>query len=257
MKPELSGVTESALITLCARALERAHPRSVLSDPHAEQLLRDLDYDFSQFARSALTCCGLAVRARVLDDWTRRFLAGAERPRIVTLGCGLDNRSQRVGMPAAWLDVDLPIVEPTWRAAFAESGRRFVACSLDEDAWIESLPPGHDTRVIIEGVLMYLAPERVARVFGLLRERLPQAEVWADVLSPIASRTAALHPSVAATGNRFLSGWPTGAGIEGHELTEELSLYAPHPERWGRWRVLAGLPLMRTSWRLLRLKARA
>jgi O-methyltransferase involved in polyketide biosynthesis len=228
----------------------------VLCDPHAERLFRELDYDFSHVRRSAVTCCGLAVRARVLDDWTREFLSTAEAPRVVTLGCGLDDRSRRVGRPAAWLDVDLPVVEPTWRATCSDSGRAFTTGSLDDEAWLDALPEGHDTRIIIEGVLMYVAPERVARVFRLLRGRLPRAEVWADVLSPLASRTAALHPAVARTGNSFLSGWKTGASIEGYELVEELSLYRPHPERWGRWRILGHLPVVRGSWRLLRLRPR-
>ena len=47
MKPGLEGVSRSALITLCARAREGAHPRSVLSDPSAEAAaitcLADLD----------------------------------------------------------------------------------------------------------------------------------------------------------------------------------------------------------------------
>lgn len=254
MKVSLSGVSETALITLCARALEGLHPRSVLRDSHAEEVLGRLDQDLSRFRRSRLTCCGASVRTRVLDDWTRQFLGTAERARIVTLGCGLDNRSLRVGLPAAWLDVDLPQMEAPWRALCASSGRDFVASSVDDEAWLRALAEGGDTRVIIEGVLMFLEPARVARVFTLLRDRLPDAEVWADVLSPLASHTASLHPAVSATGASFHSGWREGAAIEGYRLVEELSLYRPFPERWGRWRVLAQLPLVRSSWRLLRLR---
>lgn len=256
MKPELVGVSRSALITLCARARESQHPRSVLSDPSAEEVLRTLDHDFSTYERSPLTLCGLAVRARTLDDWTRRFLETATRPRVVSLGCGLDDRSRRVGGEASWLDVDLAPMEELWRRFHSDSGRCFVAGSLDDEAWVEGLPEGESTVVLAEGVLMYVAPERVRRLFELLRRRLPRAEVWADVLSPLAARTGALQPAVGGVGNRFSWSLKAGRAPEGFELVEELSLFQPRPERWGGWRLLGRLPLVRSGWRLLRLRAR-
>jgi O-methyltransferase involved in polyketide biosynthesis len=47
-KPELTGVPETMLLTLYARASEAKQPNGVLRDPEAERVFELIDYDFER-----------------------------------------------------------------------------------------------------------------------------------------------------------------------------------------------------------------
>ena len=52
MKTKLSGVEETLLIPLWARAEETKRPDGLIRDDFAVRLVEQIDYDFSKFARA-------------------------------------------------------------------------------------------------------------------------------------------------------------------------------------------------------------
>jgi methyltransferase (TIGR00027 family) len=118
-----------------------------------------------------------ARRKRWIEARCRQAIAeGFER--IVVLGAGYDTLGSRLAMEMEALDVievDHPATQGAKVQALSSRGPapprvRFVACDLaNEDIPLRELGDGRPTLVVIEGVLMYLAPERVDVVLRQLR----------------------------------------------------------------------------------------
>ena len=89
----------------------------ILRDAKAEEIWEKARFPLRGKAKSKWLIYSMAMRARVLDDWTKERLK--ERPQSLDLqiGCGLNSRILRIGAPAGqWYDIDLPdvIEERKW-----------------------------------------------------------------------------------------------------------------------------------------------
>jgi O-methyltransferase involved in polyketide biosynthesis len=111
----LTGVSETALLTLVVRATEARRPDSVIDDPMAIKLVDAIDYDFSKFGFTRRQ--DMALRALTFDEYTRRYLIDHPSATVVALAEGLQTsfyrlNVQNVGDQFRWLTVDLaPIIE--------------------------------------------------------------------------------------------------------------------------------------------------
>ena len=115
MEPEkvhLTGAKQTLLITLYAKAVESMSSVSLLRDRLADQALARLDYDIKPLDLGPDGAISMAIRAKVLDDWTTAFIEKHPNAVVLHLGCGLDSRVFRVDPPPeiAWFDVDFPEV---------------------------------------------------------------------------------------------------------------------------------------------------
>jgi len=95
---ELTGIPETALITLRNRATEAARPDAVLSDPQAVALLERVG-GTERYATFSNGDQAIALRARIFDDITRRFLTEHPGATVVALGEGLQTSFWRVADP--------------------------------------------------------------------------------------------------------------------------------------------------------------
>lgn len=94
------------------RALDAHSTHPVLADPTAIDVVGKLEYDFGRLGLRSSDGIAIAMRAKLLDRWTREFLALHPDATVVHLGCGLDSRVQRIdpGPGVRWFDVDQPQV---------------------------------------------------------------------------------------------------------------------------------------------------
>src|ERR1700752_1157094 len=107
----LTGVSETALLTLRVRANEARRPDSIIDDPMAIELADAIDYDFAKFGfsrRQDMAGGGLAYGRD-----TPRYLVDHPRDTVVALADGLQTSFYRldaagVGDQFQWLTVDLP-----------------------------------------------------------------------------------------------------------------------------------------------------
>lgn len=191
----LTGVPETLLATLQARATDAASPKPVLGDPFAAAALRRLDYDFTRTSMSSTHAAAVSLRARTLDRWTEAFLAvhRAEGATVLHLACGLDSRARRLAWgegdgpgkgAVRWIDVDLPEVVAVRRAVLGTAdfevdgdGRRrdysLVAANVTDEAWLEEVPADRPTIVVMEGLLGYLTEEQATGLLLRLTRRFP------------------------------------------------------------------------------------
>ena len=78
-KIKLSGVPETMLQTVYARAKESRRPRRRSTTQKAEELIERLDYDFSLADKDTAMRSGVIARTIVLDQLTKDWLASAPR----------------------------------------------------------------------------------------------------------------------------------------------------------------------------------
>ena len=107
----LTGVSETALLTLLVRATEARRPDSVIDDPMAIKLVDSIDFDFGKFGFTRRQ--DMALRALTFDKYTRRYLVDHPSATVVALAEGLQTSFYRLdasglGDQFRWLTVDLP-----------------------------------------------------------------------------------------------------------------------------------------------------
>ena len=218
VKVALTPEQETLLITLYAKA-QPGNP--LLFDPKAQDILNQIDYDFSRLRVPYKTVVLICQRANKLDTVTRNFLGEHPGAVVLQLGCGLDSRFQRIddGL-ATWYDLDMPPVIELRQQFYAETERyHMIAASVTDLDWVDAVSAeGRPVLAIAEGLLMYLDEEHVRRLVLRLQEAFPGCRLVADVFSRLTARSATRHPSLTSTGATL--GW-------GIDDARELETWAP------------------------------
>lgn len=202
-KVSLTRERETLLITLYGKAGESRLPDSLLKDRFAAELVRCIDYDFARLGVDRDLMIGLALRAHILDGWTRDFIARHPDAVVLHLGCGLDSRIFRIDPPAgvSWFEVDYPDVIALRRRFYpARQGCTLIGSSVTEPGWLEAVPGGRPAMIVAEGLLPYLAAEEVPLLIDRLTRHLPGGELVFDSYSALGLRLLALQPAIRATG---------------------------------------------------------
>ena len=121
-KPALSGVTETMLQTIYARAKE-TKTRGAIKDSKAVEIIDSLDYDFSLADKDSAMHNGVIARTIVLDRLAGKFLRLHPGAVAVNIACGLDTRCYRMKGYSHWYNLDLPETIEVRRHFFEENGR--------------------------------------------------------------------------------------------------------------------------------------
>jgi len=171
MKIKLDGVAETLLITLNARAKDYENPKSVLHDKKSFEIASQLDYDFKKFDTAWASYYGILARAYIMDEEVKKFIEKYPNCVIVSIGCGLDTRFERVDNgKITWYNLDLPEVIETRKLFFKENDRvKNISKSVFESDWTkEVITDGKELLIISEGVFMYFSEDEIKKI---LRER--------------------------------------------------------------------------------------
>ncbi|MGD1110525.1 MAG: class I SAM-dependent methyltransferase [Mycobacterium sp.] len=175
-KVSLHGVSETALLTLNARAEEARRPDPLINDPVAIALVDAIHYDFAKFGRPRQD---IALRARLFDAQALSYLAQHPTATVVALAEGLQTSLWRLdaALPDGkfrWLTVDLPeIVEVRTRLLPASPRVSVCAQSALEYTWMDSVDPSDGVFITAEGLLMYLQPEQALGLIAQCAKRFP------------------------------------------------------------------------------------
>jgi O-methyltransferase involved in polyketide biosynthesis len=107
------------------------------------------------------------------------------------LGCGLDGRAFRLGLPPSvrWFDVDQPAVIELRRRLYDDTEHyRMIGSSVTDSQWLDQIPTGRPTLVVAEGLLMYLDETQVRQLLQRLTDRFDCGEMLFDTVWPSAPR---------------------------------------------------------------------
>jgi O-methyltransferase involved in polyketide biosynthesis len=230
----LTREKETLLITLWAKAGESLLPDSLLKDRFAAEAAARIDYDFARLKVDRDLMVGLAMRAHILDGWTRDFLADHDDALVLHLGCGLDSRVFRIDPPAGvdWCDVDYPEVIALRHKLYPpREDYRLIGSSVTEPGWLDAIPRDRPAMIVAEGLLPYLPEEEVPLLLERLVRHCPSGEIVFDAYSSIGLKLIALQPSIKATGAELRWALDDPAELErqvpGLELVTELTAYDP------------------------------
>ena len=91
-KVNVTGVPETMVQTLYARAKETKKQNAKIKDEIAVKLVEKLDYDFSKADKDSAMIYGVIARTIVLDRMVEQYLKKHENAVVINLERGLDNR---------------------------------------------------------------------------------------------------------------------------------------------------------------------
>jgi O-methyltransferase involved in polyketide biosynthesis len=267
VESKLTGVPETLLIPLWARAAETREPDPIVRDEQAAEILAPIDYDFSKFQKARMSQLGVAVRTVLLDGATRSFLEKNPGACVINLGAGLDTRHARLRPGAVlWYELDLPEAMALRGQFFQETDTyRFLRASVFDEKWMSEIETGdRPVLLIAEGLLMYFAEEELRPLFRRLVARFPGAEMLVEVQGPGIVGQARRHDSLRRMENAPEFKWGTADSTDlvrwdpDIELLDEWSFFDHHLDRAGWIAWLVRIPLVRRKYepRIVHLRFR-
>lgn len=182
---DLTGVSETALLTLQVRANEARRPDGLIDDPMAIQLVESIDFDFGKFGPSRRQDMGL--RSKAFDDYTRRYLRSHPKATVVALAEGLQTSFYRidaadVGHEFRWLSVDLPAMTALRDKLLPRPDRVAVrAQSALDFSWMDAVDDRDGVFITAEGLLMYLQPAEAMSLIRACAQRFPGGQMMFDL----------------------------------------------------------------------------
>ena len=183
-KVALTGLSETALLTLYARGREARRTDRLIDDPMAIRLLDSIDFNFAKFGP---TRQDIALRALAFDIHTRAYLRQHPAATVVALAEGLQTSFWRIDATVPdpefhWLTVDLPpVVDVRRRLLPAEPRVSVCAQSALDYSWMDRVDPSNGAFITAEGILMYLQPDQAMRLIIACANRFPGGQLLFDV----------------------------------------------------------------------------
>ncbi len=176
----LTPVEETALATQYARALDARSSHPILADDVADQVVRRIDYDFEGLGVMPSVVRLVALRARMLDDRIRAFVAHHPDAVVVDLGAGLDSAVFRVDPPPTvdWYSVDLHGVIGLRDATLPHRDRSYsVAASIAEAEFLQPIPADRPAMVVADGVFPFLSESAVIAALGRITDHFGEGMI--------------------------------------------------------------------------------
>jgi O-methyltransferase involved in polyketide biosynthesis len=177
---ELTPIEETAFLTVYARALDSRWTRPILNDTLADDVVGKIDYDFKGLGVQSSVVCQAALRAKMLDDLVRAFVAEHPDAVVVDLGAGLDSGFYRVGPPPSvdWYSVDLAgILALRDEVLPANAHSHSVPVSLADEHWPDSIPADRPTILVADGLFAFLPELVIVRIFRRITDHFSSGEL--------------------------------------------------------------------------------
>lgn len=184
-KVALTGVSETALLTLQVRAHEARRPDGLIDDPMAVQLVDAIDFDFAKFGYTRRQ--DMALRSLLFDRMTGEYLRDHPKATVVALAEGLQTSFYRLdaaglGHEFRWLSVDLePMIET--RNKLLPKPDRVTQCAQSalDFSWMDQVDASDGVFITAEGLLMYLQPEESMSLIRACAQRFPGGQMMFDL----------------------------------------------------------------------------
>lgn len=192
---DLSGVEETALLTLYNRALESRSEDPILKDEQAEALIAQIDpilqategkmaRQLRERATDPRLNVHIALRNRKYDDYAREYLRRHPDGTIVNIGCGLDTRFHRIDNgQVRFYDLDLPEMIRFKHQLLDENDHyKMIGKSVLDFSWMDEIVvQGQPVLFLAEGIFMYLPGGQVKDLVLMLQRRFPGSDLVCEL----------------------------------------------------------------------------
>jgi len=249
------AVSNTALMTLYARAMDFQAKTPILNDQFSYDLYSRIDADWKKIKRKMRKRGAIltAVRVRKYDQMCRQFLNLHPNGIIVSLGSGLDHRFGRIDNGTCILvEIDLPEVIAFKRMVAPSSDRdRLIGKSVLDFSWVaevKGLSTANQAPVffIAEGLMPYFEEQEVRELLSQIGRGFPQSELFFDIFSGRAVKMSSKHSGIEEYGVTLKSGFDSGHDLEalgvGFRLLEEWVLPDDPDARKGMMRLMWIIP---------------
>ena len=186
-KVNVTGLPETMIQTLYARAKESGKENAKIHDDMAVEMVSRLDYDFSKADQDKAMSYGVIARTIVLDEMVEKYLSGHPNTIVVNIASGLDTRCYRMqGKYVRWYNVDLPETMKIREKFITENGSiSQIAKSAMDASYIDDIEyGGENVLVIIEGLSMYLSEADVLQMMSIIEKTFRKVTVMIETMSP-------------------------------------------------------------------------
>ena len=186
-KVNVTGVPETMVQTLYARAKETKKQNAKIKDEIAVELVEKLDYDFSKADKDKAMNCGVIARTIVLDRMVRKYLEKHENTVVINIACGLDTRCYRMKEKyLRWYNIDLPETMKIRSRFLTETGPVYqITKSAMDESYIDDIDyHSGNILVIIEGLTMYLCEKDIRKMFSIIEKSFQKITVMVETMSP-------------------------------------------------------------------------
>jgi O-methyltransferase involved in polyketide biosynthesis len=189
----LTGVSETALMTLYGRAHQASHPDPIIDDPMAIKLVESIDFGFEEFGRKGQE---MALRSLAVDQCAISYLSKHPEATVVALAEGLQTSFWRLdsalrGGKFRWVSLDLaPVIEMRQRLLPYSARVAYLAQSALDYTWMDKIDSSNGVFITAEGLLMYLQPEQAMGLIAACAKRFPGGQMFFD-LPPTVVKTLA------------------------------------------------------------------
>ena len=250
-KVNVTGVPETMIQTLYARAKETRKQNAKIKDEIAVELVEKLDYDFSIADKDKAMNYGVIARTIVLDRMVEQYLKKHANTVVINLACGLDTRCYRMkGKYLRWYNVDLPETIKIRRQFLPETGPIYqIAKSAMDDSYMDDTDyHGENVLVIIEGLTMYLCEKDIRKIFSIIERSFQKVTVMVETMSPFVVRHVK-EKSIEGSNAKFAWGVKNGTELQRivpkFSTSQEVSLVEGMKELMPVYYVIDKIPVVR------------
>lgn len=195
MKINVNDVAETAFLTLYCHALDAQSKSPILNDSSSlmttQALTGELMHSDKTLHRMLVRgkvarklVIHTAIRAKKYDRYALDFIRKYPKATIVNIGCGLDNRFERINNgKIEFYDLDLPDIMEIKKQFFKETKRYHqISQSVFDFSWMERIKK-NDILFLAEGVLMYCEERDVKSLFIRLQNAFPGSDFVCEVVN--------------------------------------------------------------------------
>ena len=250
-KINITGVPETMLQTLYARAAYSKQPDHKFYDVKAIEIVSRMDYDFTKAGKDALMSNGVIARTILLDRLAGDFIRENPDGTVVNIACGLDMRCYRLDNGRIrWYNLDLPETIAIRQQFVQEDGRfSMIAKSAMDESWADEIEQTNGkVLVLMEGLTMYLTKDDVRQVLSIIARRFAKAEVVVEFMNPFVVRHIK-ERSIHASQAKFTWGVRSGKELEclvpGLRWKRDISLAEGMVQMMPSYKLVAWIPAIR------------
>lgn len=180
---KLRNESETLFIPLYGKA-QMSSKNLIIKDPKAEEIIKNIDYDFSKLKQSKYLSMYMALRAKIIDDICSEYINNHRNPTIIHLGSGLDSRVLRVNQNYfSWYDIDYKNVIELRKEYYQENEKyKMIGKSILDLSWLNQIKEDK-VLIILEGVTMYLNEDKIKTLLNAIHSKFKRATIIFDAYS--------------------------------------------------------------------------
>jgi O-methyltransferase involved in polyketide biosynthesis len=215
-KINISGVPETMIQTLYARAKESQKPDHKIYDSKAIEIVSAMDYDFSNADKDFAMSSGVIARTIMLDKTVKDYVRKNPNAVVMNIGCGMDTRFYRCDNGRIkWYNIDLPVTIDV-RNRFLKELERVVniAKSAMDESWADGIEKNAPSYlVVMEGLSMYLSENDIKKILSIISGNFKNVTLYMETMSPMVVKRVK-EKSIEASNAIFTWGVKSGKELE-------------------------------------------